>query len=87
MVKDCHTIPSFNDPETYTFMKKHGEKKKNCWKSAFTPFSIMFSTLSRTEIIIVSTFVLSYFEFGQGQTLFVWERIKSIYPGIKHLLL
>ena len=49
---------AFNDPEYKAFRKNGGERRKS-WKPAFSPFSTMFSTLSKKKIIILDDFVLS----------------------------
>ena len=44
-----HTIPTFNHPMEEGFGKHGG------WLPAFSPFPTVFSTLSRREIIILTT--------------------------------
>ena len=53
-----HRIPSFNNPETESFWKKCGKRRK-CWSPAFSPFFTMFSTISNEENIILFTWNLS----------------------------
>ena len=36
---------------------EHREKSRKCWLTAFSPFSTMFSTLSKTEFISITTLV------------------------------
>ena len=52
-----HTIPPFNNPKEEGF-GKHCGKRRKCWLPAFSPFPTMFSTLSKTEILILATFIL-----------------------------
>ena len=59
-----HTISTLNDPEKEAFWKHCGKRRK-CWLPAFSPLPTMFSTLSKTEMIILVTFVVcKCFEFG-----------------------
>ena len=53
-----HTIPTFNDHKEEGF-GKHCEKRRKCWKLAFSPFPTVFSALSKRKIIILATFNLS----------------------------
>ena len=39
-----HTIPTYNDPEKEVF-RKHCEKRRKCWRPAFSLFPTIFSTL------------------------------------------
>ena len=50
-----HTIPTFNEEG----FGKHSGKRRKCWIPAFSPFPTVFSTLSRREIIILTTSILS----------------------------
>ena len=52
-----HTISTFNNPKEKHFGKYCGKRRK-CLLPAFSPFPTMFSTLSKTEIIILATFNL-----------------------------
>ena len=40
-------------------LSKHCGKRRKCWKPAFSPILTIFSTLSKTKIIIYVTFILS----------------------------
>ena len=61
-----HTIPTFIDP------LEERSLLKTLWWPAFSPFPTMFSTLSKTEIIILVTFVIcKCVEFGQVQKFVV----------------
>ena len=53
-----HTILTFDNPEKQAFQKYCGKRRK-CWLPAIPPFHTMFSTLSKTEIIILATCILS----------------------------
>ena len=52
-----HKIPTFNDPMEEGF-GKHCGKRRQCWSPALYPFLIVFSTLSKREIVILATFSL-----------------------------
>ena len=52
-----HTIPTLIDPKKGSFWKHCGKRRK-CWKPAFSPFPTMFSTQSKTKIIIWASFIL-----------------------------
>ena len=69
--KSYRTIPTFNKPEKI-FWKTLWEKEKMLETSIFS-FSTVFSTLSKTEIIILVTLIVcKCFEFGSFQTFVVW---------------
>ena len=50
--------PTFNDSEKKVFWKHCGKRRK-CWIPAFSSFPTMFSTLSKTKIIILANFTLA----------------------------
>ena len=54
-----YIILNFEDPERVSFWK-HCWKRRKCWYPAFSPFSTLFSTLSKIEIIFVQTVDLLY---------------------------
>ena len=64
--------PTFNNPQKETFWKHYGKRRK-CWYPAFSPFSTMFSTLSKTDTIIWATFILS----SAITFSLVWSKILS----------
>ena len=53
-----HTILTFNDPKEEN-LGKHCGKRRKYWQATFSPFTQVFSTLSKGEIIILATFNLS----------------------------
>ena len=48
-----NTLPTFNDPKVEGF-GKHYAKRRKCWKPAFSLFRIMFTILSKRDIIILA---------------------------------
>ena len=50
-----HITLTFNNLEEGGF-GKHCGKRRKCWKPAFSPFPTVFSTLSKGEILITTTF-------------------------------
>ena len=66
-----HAILTFNYPENKGFWK-HCRKRRKCWKPAFSPFPTMFSTLSKTKIIMSSNSILlsaNAFNLDQSKNL------------------
>ena len=57
-VTHYHTILTFNHPKEEGFGTRC-KKRRQCLKPAFSSFTIVFSTLSGREIIILATFNLS----------------------------
>ena len=53
-----HTMTPFDASRKEAF-SKHCEKRRNCLYKQISPFSTIFSTVSKTEIIIFVTFNLS----------------------------
>ena len=54
---------------------KHRGKRRKCWLPAFYPFPTMFSTLSKTYIIIYVTFILS------SANVFNLDKVKFLSSG------
>ena len=54
---------------------KHCGKKRKCWKPAFSPFPTMYSTLSKTEIIIYVTSILS------SANAFNFDQVRLLWSG------
>ena len=55
------------------------EKGRKCWLPAFSPFSTMFSNVSKTEIIIVGTLNLSsatVFNLDQSKNMLFGKELK-----------
>ena len=84
-----HTIPTFNEPKNEAFWK-HCRKKEKMLVTSIFSFSTMFSTLSKTEIIIWATFILSsanafnlvtsrILSFGKELKNFADENLKATY--------
>ena len=65
----CHTIPTFNNTEEEAFWKHFGKRRK-CWEPAFSPFPIMFSTLSKIYLSFSDIYfvVCNSFQFGSSRT-------------------
>ena len=53
-----YRIPTFNDVIEEGF-GKHCGKRKKCWFPAFSPFPVVFSTLSNRKLISLAMFNLS----------------------------
>ena len=53
-----HTVLTLNNPKEEGF-GKHCGKRIKCWYPAFSLFPTVFSTLSKKEILILATFILS----------------------------
>ena len=67
-----HTMAPFDTSRKEAFLK-HCGKRRNCLNKQFLPFPTMFSTLSKTEIIIFVTFNLS----SANAFNLVWSKILS----------
>ena len=74
-----HTITPFDTSRKEAFLKTLWEKEK-LLVQVISPFSTMFSTLSRTEIIIFVIFNLS----SANAFNFVWSKILSCGNGLKN---
>ena len=68
-----HTIPTFNDPELKVFENNVGKRENAC------SFPTMFSSLSKTKVIILATFNFSSangFSLDQSRILSFGKELK-----------
>ena len=85
-----HTIPTLND---LTGKKKFGKqcgKRRKCWYPALSSFSIVFSTLSKREIINLATFNMSSantFNFVTSKLLAFGKKLYKVLDVLLLLLL